>query len=88
MASENGNGDEEEADYVVRPYTDEQLAAANRAIVEVLGRGPNPQSYQQLAGNTQLDRTLVVMAATSLVIEERITLERGPDGKTLVWLVE
>ena len=84
MADDNG----EDADYIVTPYTEEQLVGARRAIVEVLAQGPNPQSYQQIAGNTHLDRTLVVMAATNLVIEERITLERGGEGETLVWLVE
>jgi hypothetical protein len=90
MASENENGDEGEDadDYIVSPYTEEQLAAARQVIVDALGKEPNPQSYQELAGNTQLDRTLVVMAATSLVIEERVTLERGPAGEALVWLVE
>jgi hypothetical protein len=66
-------------------YTVEQLAAARQAIVDVLGQGPNPQSYLQLAENAQLDRTLVVMAATRLAIDERITLERA-DGETLVRL--
>lgn len=66
-------------------YTAEQRAAARQAIVDVLGQGPNPQSYLQLAENAQLDRTLVVMAATRLAIDERITLERAA-GETLVWL--
>jgi hypothetical protein len=88
MASENENDDEEEADYVVSPYTEEQLADTRQAIIDVLSLGPNPQSYEQLAGNVDLDRTLVVMAATSLVIEERLRLERGPAGEALVWLIE
>ena len=66
-------------------YTAEQRAAARQTILHVLGHGPNPQSYLQLAENAQLDRTLVVMAVTRLAIDERITLERA-DGETLVWL--
>jgi hypothetical protein len=67
-------------------YTEEQLAAACDTVLFALGEGPNPQSHKQLAGTSRLEPRLVVLAATRLMREGRVTIKERRSEDALIWL--
>ena len=68
-------------------YTEEQLAAACDPVLFALGEGPNPQSQEHLSGTSRLEPRLVVLAATRLMREGRVTVKERRGEDALVWLV-
>jgi hypothetical protein len=85
MTDDNDPNDEGD-DFVLNTHTQDELNAASEAVVDALRAGPNPQSYDQLEGNTQLDRGILAMVAVGLRSEELVRLE--DDGhELLVWLI-
>ena len=71
---------------VLSAYTEEQLAAACDAVLTALGEGPNPQGHEQLSGTSRLEPRLVVLAATRLMREGRVTIGQRRSQGALVWL--
>ena len=67
-------------------YTEEQLAVACDTVLFALGEGPNPQSQEQLSGTSRLELRLVVLAATRLMREGRVTIKERRSEDALVWL--
>jgi hypothetical protein len=72
---------------LLNAYTEEQLAAACDTVLFALDEGPNPQSHEQLSGTGRLEPRLVVLAATRLMREGRVTIKERRSEDALVWLV-
>ncbi len=68
-------------------FTEAQLAGACDAVVSALRAGRNPQSHVQLSVASHLEVRLVVLAATRLTREGRVTIESHHKQPELVWLV-
>lgn len=67
-------------------YTEEQLVAACDTVLFALGEGRSPQTHEQLSGASRLEPRLVVLAATRLMREGRVTVKQRRSEGALVWL--
>ena len=76
----------ESADHVFSYPPQEVTAAADAALAAL--QQVSPLDDAQLAGNTGLDPTLVVLAAARLLQEGRVGMQTSDDGRYLFWLVE
>jgi hypothetical protein len=76
----------ESADHVFS-YPPEEVTAAADAVLAALQR-VSPLDDAQPAGNTDLDPTLVVLAAARLLQDGRVGMKARDDGSYVFWLVE
>ena len=76
----------ESADHVFS-YPPQEVTAAADAVLAALQQA-SPLDDAQLAGNTGLDPTLVVLAAARLLQDGLVGMKARDDGSYVFWLVE
>jgi hypothetical protein len=84
--NEQGDPQQDDGDYVFT-HPPEDVTAAAEAILAALQQ-VSPLDDAQLAGNTGLEPTLVVLAAARLLQEGLVGMQARDDGSYLFWLVE